>query len=184
MHLHHLFETWDAKAKRFHSEFGGNLEGASIVEPYLKAREVHRLLDVGCGHGRYVPVYEAAGVIEIVGVDVSKWNVEMAEKRFPHLVFRCLNISDLDYEPDYFDAGVSANCLSYVPPRQIARTLERLSTQCRSLLLIEQTRGRTTLGRHVHDYSGLSERMQKTEHYRYNELHDVMVWDRTDALQQ
>lgn len=181
MHLHHLYESWDAKAKRFHREYGGNLEGAPVIGPYLQSRKVHRLLDVGCGHGRCVPIYEAAGVDQIVGVDLSEWNVRTASEAFPNVVFRCMSVSDLDYRTDYFDAAVSINSLSYVSPRQIKGTLARLSTQCRSLLLIEQTRGSTTIGRHLHDYSVLAASMLETEHYQYNESLDVMVWDRSDV---
>jgi len=63
------------------------------------------------GHGRCVPVYESADVAEIVG-DLSDWNVRMASEAFPRMVFRFLDVSDLDYAPDYFDAGVSMNSLS------------------------------------------------------------------------
>ena len=47
LHLHHLYDSWDARAKRFYRMYQCNVEGASILGLYLKARQVRRLLDVG-----------------------------------------------------------------------------------------------------------------------------------------
>lgn len=55
-------------------------QGLSIV-PHT------RLLDLGCGTGFYVPFWQARGVRELVGVDVSAQNVAALRQLFPQCRF-------------------------------------------------------------------------------------------------
>src|SRR5574338_3877 len=73
--------------------------------PDLIARlpEHAKILDAGCGAG--VPVAEIlSSRFEVIGVDFSQTQVELARKNVPHAAFLCQDMTQLDFADNTFDA--------------------------------------------------------------------------------
>ena len=72
-----------------------------------------RVLEVGCGHGSFVALLEAAGY-HAEGIDLSPWIVEFARKTFGVPV-RQGRLEDQDYEPESFDCIAWMDVLEHLP---------------------------------------------------------------------
>jgi len=95
--------------------------------------EGRRVLDVGCGAGRYALEFAARGAAQVVGVDVAPAMVELARKRAraAGLDGRCRfllgTIDDLG-ETDPFDCAVAIGLFDYIDePLALLRRMRELS---------------------------------------------------------
>ena len=83
----------------------------------------------------------------------------------------------MNFPANFFDAAISNHTLANIPEPQIQTAISRISEQCRSVLIVELTRGKTDYSRSVHDYESLFKgKMHITERYEYSPRHDVMVF--------
>jgi SAM-dependent methyltransferase len=73
-----------------------------------------RLLDVGCGTGRFVCAARKAGW-EATGVDASAWAVATAEARCPGARFRAGLLPEVDFPAGSFDVVTLWNVLEHLP---------------------------------------------------------------------
>ena len=103
------------KAARYDKEYFESPEEAGLVSlddvkdlPYilefLSLKPKERILDVGCGLGRFDGVIVERGA-EVTGIDISEYAIEQARRRYKgrkELQFICMNALDIDYE-NYFD---------------------------------------------------------------------------------
>jgi SAM-dependent methyltransferase len=79
------------------------------------------ILDVGCGHGRFLQLLTSIGFAEYMGIDWSDEAVQRARSlSIPHTQFQ---VADMDHwdTPTRFDAVVLNECLYYssVDPREL-----------------------------------------------------------------
>jgi SAM-dependent methyltransferase len=84
-----------------------------------------RVLDLGCGRGRWVKEYAERGAV-VTGVDVSSDAVELLRPRFPSHVFVCGDLAALDLEPASFEIANSVTVLQHLPPESQAEALRRV----------------------------------------------------------
>jgi SAM-dependent methyltransferase len=78
-----------------------------------------RVLDVGCGHGRFLTLLDAAG-FEAVGVDVNPKMV--ASLRNAGL--RCLSVDELNRSRDQYDVLVMAHIIEHFDPDGLLRFID------------------------------------------------------------
>lgn len=92
-----------------------------------------RVLDVGCGSGRYCIELAARGAAQVVGVDLSPQMLELAERlakeRRVHEQCRFLQKDIIDYEAEEpFDAVIAMGFFDYVQqPEQVLVHLRSLT---------------------------------------------------------
>ena len=88
-----------------------------------------RVLDLGCGLGVMMPVYQQLGVSRAVGVDVSEKMIELARERWadePRFDFIAADAAQLDLD-ERFDSIVIYNAYQHFMDREnLVRTCHRL----------------------------------------------------------
>ena len=107
----------------------GNLSSRKRAEwdeavMYLPAHASGRLLDVGCGSGRFLAFMRDRGW-DVCGCDYDEGAVAMARSRL--LDVRVGGIETQQYEADYFDAVTLSHVIEHVPePRLTIRECRRI----------------------------------------------------------
>lgn len=88
-----------------------------VMIPILKAPNVRRVLDLGCGSGRNAVPLENAGY-EVHGIDSAPESIAICRRfvRAPER-FREASASFLPYPAEYFDALLDVGCLHMIPDR-------------------------------------------------------------------
>lgn len=88
-----------------------------------------RVLDLGCGLGVMMPIYQQLGVARAVGVDVSEAMVKLARERWaddPRFEFIAADAAELDLD-ERFDSIVIYNAYPHFMDRPaLVRTCHRL----------------------------------------------------------
>lgn len=80
-----------------------------------------RLLDLGCGLGRMIPIFHELDILQVVGVDYSKESVRIAKERYPEHDFRIGNILNLKevLGDEKFDAFFAIATLLHILPENM-----------------------------------------------------------------
>jgi len=80
-----------------------------------------RILDAGCGTGDYCGRFAAAG-FEAVGLDLDPAMVEAARRRYPAVVFQCLDMMEIASLGSAFDLTFCiGNTAAHLPQEAFAR---------------------------------------------------------------
>lgn len=97
-----------------------------IFEKYLKKGD--RVLDIGCGHGRDVPLFLGIGrKLAYEGFDISVKFVETARSRYPQLRFYTGNILERKTLPrKKYDGFWAAASLQHIPHEDWPLMLENI----------------------------------------------------------
>ena len=91
-------------------------ETGFLLEDYLKDGD--RVLDLGCGNGRYFPLFRKRSV-EYHGVDNSKKLIEIAKDKYPGADFLIADAFDLPFPADFFDKVYSIAVFHHIPSREL-----------------------------------------------------------------
>ena len=79
--------------------------------------EGDRVLDLGCGNGRYYETVKRKGV-DYVGVDNSERLIKLAQKKHPGVRFQTADALNLPFPDNYFDKVYSIAVLHRIPSRE------------------------------------------------------------------
>ncbi len=83
------------------------------------------VLDLGCGPG--VPITkELARHFKVVGIDFSRNQVELARKNVPNAEFHRMDMTQMTFEPESFDAVFSFLAIIHVPREQKADLFSKI----------------------------------------------------------
>ncbi len=118
----------------FYSDFAEYYESIfpfrEVVRDFLLsrlARPGRRVLDLGCGTGHYCGQLARAGH-EVVGIDLDPQMIAFAEREYPGVGFRTLDLQDVHTLPPGFDLVYCiGNVLAHLPSDRVAGFLERLA---------------------------------------------------------
>ena len=96
---------------------------------FLKSKDFNDLIvDLGCSNGRDVNVFSKEG-FNILGIDYSEKEIEIARKNFPSLKFDLQNVESLKFENNSIGAFYMINVIHYVNKKraidEIFRTLKQ-----------------------------------------------------------
>ena len=98
----------------------------SLVE---KLRNVRTILDVGCGPGKYCKTLTDKGY-DVLGVDYSENQIELAKQKYPQLRFMVANGYELPFENNSFDVSISIGALQcLVDHKKFINELIRVSSK-------------------------------------------------------
>jgi SAM-dependent methyltransferase len=107
-----------------------------------------RVLDVGCGTGRWVRRLEEHGLC-VVGIDQSSEMLSLARKRGTLSPMVSGEVQNLPFRDESFDCVTAVTVIQHIPPQEQLRALSEIVRVLRAggyLLLIELIRGQ---GLHV-----------------------------------
>lgn len=92
-----------------------------------------RILDVGCGEGRLVRAFLDMGASpeDVAGIDIRANAIEEGRRRSPHVDFRIINGTDLEFGDGAFDLVVQFVVFSSIFSEDLRR---RLSTEMMRVL--------------------------------------------------
>jgi SAM-dependent methyltransferase len=118
---------YDAIAERY-AEWAASFESPApewIEKLERRLPERSRVLDLGCGGGG--PATRAlAARHELVGVDISERQLERARRLVPEARYLRADATEVDFEPESFDAVVSLFLFGHVPRTKQRPLLERI----------------------------------------------------------
>ena len=83
-----------------------------LFDNYLTSRD--RVLDLGCGNGRFQEFLKDKGV-DYIGVDPSEKLIEIAKKKYPRQKFLSADALRLPFSDSYFDKVYSIAVLHHIP---------------------------------------------------------------------
>jgi ubiquinone/menaquinone biosynthesis C-methylase UbiE len=69
-----------------------------------------KVIDIGCGHGKYTRLWSKRGAAQVIGVDLSSKMIERSGKRFNFIVADALNLPIKDGS---FDVATCIGVLNY-----------------------------------------------------------------------
>lgn len=138
-------EVW-----RDHQRYRAQAFGLDL---WLKRREifppiVESAVDLGCGHGRLVAHWLAAGM-DALGVDFSREapDPEVRERWGHCLRFQCLWDLDLGRE---FQLGVCADVMEHIPEAKVDETLRRIQRHVGLVVFLIANYSSRSLGHDLH----------------------------------
>ncbi|HEV7228600.1 class I SAM-dependent methyltransferase [Brevundimonas sp.] len=136
-------ECWDAAGERYLAVADAEFGWANLTRPFIETQlalfEGARVLDVGCGNGRFsdLIIKRAASYL---GIDWSSVIVDGARRQRPSLAFRVGDAETLDGVGDgTFDVAVALNVLQNHahPERALKRISSALGAGGHVLIVIE-----------------------------------------------
>ena len=83
-----------------------------------------KLVDIGCGNGRDVNVFQNRG-FDVMGLDYDKEEMVMAEKNFPKSKFIIANAEDLPFRDASIGAFFAINVIHYVDQQKTIQEVKR-----------------------------------------------------------
>jgi ubiquinone/menaquinone biosynthesis C-methylase UbiE len=99
-----------------------------------------QVLDLGCGAG--IPTTRAlAARFEVTGADISARQIALARQNVPQATFIQADMTQLDFDPECFDAVAAFYALIHVPREEQSRLLRNIATWLRPGGLLVVTMG-------------------------------------------
>ncbi len=114
---------------------------------FLSLKPKDKILDVGCGLGRFDGVIAERGA-EVTGIDISEYAIEQARRRYKgrkQLQFTCMNALNMDYE-SYFDKVI---CYHFIEHLTLADGRILLQKICKAL----KSEGVLAIGLPINDFT-------------------------------
>jgi hypothetical protein len=106
------------------------------------------VVDVGCGSGAWLSVFETAGVQDLVGLEVSPVDPEIADVS-PYVIQAC-DLSEQFYLSRDFDLALSLEVAEYLPEKLAASFIESLTRLAPLILFSAAVPGQMGVG-HVNE---------------------------------
>jgi ubiquinone/menaquinone biosynthesis C-methylase UbiE len=140
------WEVWDDDHVKRLTSYGWaskKITKGAIVSKVLDETVGDRVLDVGCGVGRYAHFYQTMPV-QYLGVDSSESMLAVARERYPHMRFEVGDVYGLDSLP-MFDTVIAIALLIHMPNVEDAvRQMWSVAGQCLMMTVTMSEGGRVS----------------------------------------
>lgn len=108
-------EGYDQWASSYHCESNPVKKFSdSLVEKMLPDLHGKRILDAGCGPGKFCALAEKQNAVTISGIDLSPNMIEQARQNCPLGNFQCDDLSQIPIQENAFDVIICALALGHV----------------------------------------------------------------------
>jgi len=102
-----------------------------ICLSFLDKSKVIKVLDAGCGDGRFLSLLKDRGIQEVYGVDYSERAVSFAQILVPTAKVSVENLMNLPYE-NFFDVIFLIEVLEHIDPKDTGKLLNSLKKSLKS----------------------------------------------------
>lgn len=147
-----VIEFFDKLAPEWDSQ---QIPKDEIINTILDNAKVHsgiKVLDVACGTGILFPYYLERGITDIVGIDISKEMIKIAEDKFkeePYIRVICGDVETKDFT-ETFDTVMIYNAFPHFPdPRNLMSVVSGLLSPG-GRICIAHSMSRETVDAHHH----------------------------------
>ncbi len=148
---------WQAMAQEVHDRWGRGRDDFALYGGILDRSRARSILDLGCGSGRLFPLYREKNIGDVLGVDISRRALQIADRDFPEFQTILAPLEQLELER-HFDLAISNQVLQHVPRETIADVVEKIATACSSVFVndlgVQEDRSETPY-MFAHDYEEL-----------------------------
>ncbi|MBI4095224.1 MAG: methyltransferase domain-containing protein [DPANN group archaeon] len=137
-------QTYNKIANKWAQKYSGiELVNTKLNKFMNYVRPGRKILDVGCGSGKYMKWLLACG-FDAIGIDFSKNILDEARQRVPSGDFRLMDMRKLKFKDNSFDGVVSTASLLHIPKKQASGVLEDFKRvmKNKSIILISVKYGR------------------------------------------
>ena len=86
-----------------------------LFDDYVRPGD--KVLDLGCGNGRFFEILKDKGV-DYIGVDFSERLIEIAKKRYPQVKFQVADALNLPFPNNFFDKVYAIAVLHHIPSKE------------------------------------------------------------------
>ena len=86
-----------------------------------------RILDAGCGNGAYSHILSEN--FEVIGVDISERQIELAKQNAPKVKFICQDMTKVNFPDEYFDGILAYYSIFHIPReehQEVLRNFHRM----------------------------------------------------------
>lgn len=104
-----ISEDFSSKRQKIWEEF---------VFLFEDLKEGEKVLDLGCGNGRWFEIFKDKKV-DYTGVDFSEKLIEIAKRRFPEGKFLVADALNLPFSENFFDKVYSLSVLHHIPSKEL-----------------------------------------------------------------
>lgn len=118
------YQSWPLLFNRLMDFFERTL-AKSLIQRLDTPLQGKRVLDVGCGAGRWSEFFNRLGA-QVVGIDLVPSVLEENQGRFPTLNFSAMRANGLGFKEGSFDFVSAAVVLQHLPPPEKMRALEEI----------------------------------------------------------
>jgi SAM-dependent methyltransferase len=108
-------EGYNIAAEGYLSKRNESLEEMSFLPEFcLHIPEGARVLDLGCGAGLPFTQY-LSEKYDVIGIDISDKQIELAKKNVPKATFIRMDMTELDFEENYFGGILAYFSIIHIP---------------------------------------------------------------------
>lgn len=121
--LHYQMPTSKKSIKEYNNNYREWLENKGLGHSHLEKPAMYsmlgdiknkKILCLGCGAGEECEYLLSQGAKQVVGIDISKSLIKIAQKSYPHIKFSVMDMEKIDYSDSSFDFVYSSLVLHYV----------------------------------------------------------------------
>lgn len=129
-----LADTYDAWYETERGQAIWRLEAECALSLY-RPQPGDLVIDIGCGSGIFSRLWLELGA-RLVGIDESSEMLSIAQKKDDQGLYRVMDMHELDYPDDYFDAAVSSFALEFTKdPAKVVSEARRVVKPGGSVLI-------------------------------------------------
>jgi ubiquinone/menaquinone biosynthesis C-methylase UbiE len=100
--------------RQYDSYYGISMNRRELGEFLKLLPKESKVLDIGCGSGR-VTKFLVDHDLNVVGIDISRNMLKLAKQKVPKAKFRRLDMRNLDFLRESFDAALALYSIIHVP---------------------------------------------------------------------
>jgi len=128
---------WEFRTPDLHRTTQTPAAEVDLIRDVIGRYGVESLVDVGCGTGRLFPVYHAAGVKRILGIDIAGRALAVAKKEHPEVPTLRVRAAQLEL-PEQYDAVMTNRVLQHIDALDLPAALDRISDAARKIIYVNE----------------------------------------------
>jgi len=121
--IENVIEIYNDVADDYYELCKDNLYHQGKVEKFLSLLDGKRILDAGCGFGKYSKFFIEKG-FEPIGIDLADDLLKIARRDVPTGKFEKVDITSLPYDDNSFEGVVAMFSLQHVPTKLLQKTIQ------------------------------------------------------------